>query len=241
MAKRFFSSIISLLLFLALAANAKAQQESLIVYPPGFDIRREYPVVFIFPGVGGTSLELAQYLIQTNATSAEGLKEAFSRLLRGVYPRDFAQRGFILALPPEKADLAVGLEKILQDAEKRIFSDLDLFKAKYSLNVNKVIVSGFSLSGDISFALLLRNPKDFSGAVVMSSRCSYKGNLATLASKRLYLTMGERDPRKDAMKQVKAALDKYKIANKMVIIPKRDHFPPPVEEFLSGVAFSSGE
>ncbi|NBF39418.1 MAG: hypothetical protein GVY14_03285, partial [Spirochaetes bacterium] len=65
----------------------------------------------------------------------------------------------------------------------RIF-ELDSVLENYSADPDRIYLGGYSLGGDLSWALSVRNPELFAGAVIAGSRTSYPVDTATLETLR---------------------------------------------------------
>jgi formylglycine-generating enzyme required for sulfatase activity len=114
-------------------------------------------------------------------------------------------------------------------------------KHQSKINEKRTMLAGFSLGGDVSFALTLRNPDRFAGALIMSSGMNYRSPryFERLRGKqtRLYLTMGSVDGRLNGMQKSKNMLDQYGIKTEMKVIAGQGHEPPPRDEFVKGMQF----
>lgn len=82
--------------------------------------------------------------------------------------------------------------------EKRLMTDLPEILKAYPVDRNRIYISGYSLGGDLSWALLIRQKELFAGALIIGSRCSYVPNSKDLKylkqhGRRFVLLMGDRD------------------------------------------------
>jgi predicted esterase len=167
----------------------------------------------------------------------------FEKWLRRSFalPQDLQKYAFILALVEGEGSLAPGFDTLLAQTEKKIVEDIETLKHQSKINENRIMLAGFSLGGDMSFALTLRNPDRFAGALIMSSEMNYRSPryFERLRGKktRMYLTMGSVDGRLSGMRKSKNMLDQYGIKAEMKIITGQGHEPPPREEFLKGMQF----
>jgi predicted esterase len=114
-------------------------------------------------------------------------------------------------------------------------------RQQYKIDERRILLAGFSLGGDVSFALTLRNPDRFAGALIMSSGMNYRNPryFEGLRGRqtRMYLTMGSLEHRLSGMQKSKSMLDQYGIKTAMKIIPGQEHELSPGEEFLHGMQF----
>lgn len=121
--------------------------------PRGYDGDREYPVIVFLPFTGGSA-------------------EDFYRRIEGELPSDQA----ILLLPegrPVREDYLPDFISFVQWYEERLLADLDRLEREHRVRSDAVVMAGFSLGGDVAWALLLRNPERFRGAVMAGTRTSY--------------------------------------------------------------------
>ncbi|MEL6456377.1 MAG: hypothetical protein AAFQ40_16890, partial [Cyanobacteria bacterium J06623_5] len=92
---------------------------------------------------------------------------------------------------------------------------LDPIAAKYNVDPNQMVIGGFSLGGDLSWALSLRNPGLFSGAIVLGSMSTYRDeqNARLLADRdfRYFMVMGGYDSNRSSMYSALDTLDDHAI------------------------------
>jgi predicted esterase len=206
---------ILMIIILVLAANIHLYSQSAgchSVLPQGYDSTKKYPIVFVLPGMGGG------YPSVPNAVNG---------------------RSFILSEVQGTESLAGGFDKTIERGEKAILMELARLKSTYSIDTNNVLLVGFSLGGDITFAVSLKNPRLINGAFIMSARSTFRAKPETLkgSSLRVYFTVGGADPRKKSVEQAKDFLFKAGISTAMDIMPKLSHTPPPDNLVLKGLNF----
>lgn len=220
----------------ALAAfpAALTAQQSTMLLPPDYKADGKYPVMVLLPGAGQSASGLAEFFF--SGADAD-MQSGFAQALK----QSPATPAFVLVLPPGQASLATGLEKSIAQAEQLIFSDLPLIRAKYAIDTARVAVAGFSLGGDVSFALALRHATRLAGAVVMSSRATYRGKglIDSLAQKpvRFAFTMGALDERQKEMEKARQTLAQKGVPVQMTLVPEKRHQTPPLTDFLNAVRF----
>ena len=212
---------------------------TIVVFPDGYRADGKYPVVYLLPYTGGTAAGL---LSMWAGWQKEPVETKFQKLLKILYPADDERqrKGFIAVLPPEKGHLDGdgswdGFQITIDRWEKKIKGDLATFIPTYGIDPKKVVVAGFSLGGDLSWALPIRNPDLFAGAVVMGSHCSYGWDLdwrrdqgiAKLGKNgfRFVLTMGENEDgfRVEGFNEGKARLEESDIAFIYKAVPNKAH------------------
>src|SRR5206468_3994072 len=64
--------------------------------------------------------------------------------------------------------------RTIERYERQLRADLDLLAATH-VDTSRVVLAGFSMGGDLAWALAVRNAARVKGAVVMGSRMSYRG------------------------------------------------------------------
>jgi len=241
---------------------------TVIVFPDGYSADRQYPLVYLLPYTKGTAAGLLSMWV---GWQKEPVEVKFQKLLKTLYPTtDERQRKeFIAVVPPEvghvDGDDWNGWEITIDRWEKKIMADLDAFLPTYGIDPRKIVLVGFSLGADLSWALPFRNTELYAGAVVMGSHCSYgfdepvsdmdeKGNLAVSWHKgptverlekngfRFVLTMGanEDDSRVTNFNEGKARLELSKIKYLYKVVPNKAHHaatPDILKESLDYILF----
>ena len=183
-----------------------------VVLPPGFNTRRKYPVWIVLPDTGGTTTEmLKNYLGWRKDLNFE---QKFRLFLRYLYPNAKVRerKKFVIFLPAgrgSKRDHSWrGFERAMQRYEARAKAFLRKYGAKLNLDRSRVVIGGHSLGGDMGWALPLRNPRMFSGAIVMGSRASFRkdDSLRILKQRRFryFFSIGARDQQVRKAGQAKA-------------------------------------
>jgi len=115
---------------------------------------RSYPVFVVLPPTLGTAELFAPRI---------GLDPA-------------VQESFILVFPagrPRSEDYLPDFLMFVRWYEARLLLDLERVFSEYPADRQRVYLGGYSLGGDLSWALSARNPELISGAVISGSRTSY--------------------------------------------------------------------
>lgn len=99
---------------------------------------------------------------------------------------------------PEIKDYLPDFFSYLQWFEKRLMTDLNQMLKDYPIDPNQIYISGFSLGGDLSWALMIRHKELFAGVLILGSRCSYVPTQKDLIylkehKRRIVLLMGDKD------------------------------------------------
>ena len=199
---------------------------SQLLLPPSAD--GSLPLVVLFPYTGGTAADLMRW--------------NFPKGLQGDYALLLAQgRGSAddYLNPPTWA-------RTVQRYDAALHDDLSELAAISGLDTTRVVLSGFSMGGDLAWALALRNPQRISGALIMGSRLSYRAGAAmqnqAARGVRYYFTMGDRENagRVQGMNAARELLDAAKIPYQFIEL-KGEHVPAPPEVFEQGLYYLFNE
>jgi pimeloyl-ACP methyl ester carboxylesterase len=161
------------------ARPARAAGAGRVLLPEDYDDSRRYPVVVLLPASNGSAEALLRY-----------------------YPAPPDVIVLVAAGVGTPADYASGASwsRTIERYERQLRADLAALRSARRVDTTRVVLAGFSMGGDLAWALALRNPRLVGGAVVMASRASYRGrpeDLRALARRgaRFYFTMGEEEDR----------------------------------------------
>lgn len=235
-------------------APAGAAATGLVVLPPDYDPSRAYPVVEILPPTGNTAGTLFQIYL-----SRVGL----GRLYRDPPERQLAALQPYLvpgagagAAPPFLVILASGRgstddyhtaaawSRTIARYERQVRADLRALAARYRVDTTRFVVAGFSMGGDLAWALALRNPGLLRGAIVMASRASYRPlegdpGTAALQRSRFFLTMGAADDgtRRRMARAAAAMLEGARVPYRFRMIEGEGHAPAPIPTFAEALRF----
>jgi predicted esterase len=134
--------------------------DSRVLLPDEYDPQRSYPLIITLPWTGGSSEEFLAY-----------------------YRRVFADVQAIFLLPPGRPQRSHYLPDFLSFVgwyDERILADLARVGRNYSVNPEAVYLMGYSLGGDLAWALINRHPRLFRGAAMFGTRSSYPSDPARL-------------------------------------------------------------
>lgn len=206
-----FILLLSLLTVATYSLHAQ-QSQCRTSIPQNYDSTKTYPVIFVLPGMGGGYPML---------------------------PAELNGQSFIIAEVQGTESLAGGFDKTIERGQAAILPELARLKSKYSLDTNKIILAGFSLGGDVAFAIALKYPQVFKGIFIMSSRSTSRVKAETIKGLpvKFYFTVGGSDPRRKEVEQAKEFLTKAGISTAMDVIPKMSHMPPPDNFIVRGLSF----
>ncbi|MEL6552223.1 MAG: alpha/beta hydrolase-fold protein [Cyanobacteria bacterium J06621_11] len=171
-----------------------------VILPPGYQADRAYPALVLMPYTDRTALHMFNW----------GIYDAYQRR---------QENSFVIIMPPGQGSSAnwsgYGWESLVNEYEQYVHQSLDPIAAKYNVDPNQMVIGGFSLGGDLSWALSLRNPGIFSGAIVMGSMSNYRNtqNAQLLAASdfRYFMVMGGYDGNRGSMYNALDALDQHAI------------------------------
>lgn len=168
---------------------------------PSSTSRKPIPVVFVFPAMQGDAVSLRKDMIGDDAI-----------IVRFAEPKT--------TFPTFGATL--------QKAEFQIATELEKLKEHYTIDTTKIICCGFSLGGDVAFALALRHVVPVTHVLIMGSRCTYRVQQIEprVQQTRFAFLVGEKDERKQ---QHNEAIN-YLLANNCRVyrstVPKIAHSVP---------------
>ena len=170
-----------------------------VILPPGYDERKTYPALVLMPYTDRTALHMFNW----------GMYEAYHQV----------EESFVIIMPPGQGSSANwsgwGWEALVEDYESYIQQDLMPVVDKYAVDPEQLVIGGFSLGGDLSWTLSLRNPEMFTGAIVMASMSNYRDpqNATALADNdfRYFMVMGGYDGNRGSMYDALDTLDNHDI------------------------------
>ncbi|OGT94909.1 MAG: hypothetical protein A2083_07335 [Gemmatimonadetes bacterium GWC2_71_9] len=238
------------------AGAALRAQESAIILPATYDPTRSHPIVILLPFTSGNAGRLLSGYVSQAVRDAGGASSDVSgidALLDRFYPGGAGREelAFILACGFGHAeDYATedAWSATIVRCEDEILADLGVHAAHYSLDTTRVVLAGYSMGGDLAWALTLRNPRRFLGAIVMGSRASYRtaaARMAALATRdaRITFTLGdhEEEVRLSGARAAAALLERHGVAHRHVLVPGSGHDPAPLTEFGQALRFVLGE
>lgn len=171
-----------------------------VILPPGYQSNRTYPALVLMPYTNRTALHMFNW----------GIYDAYHRRTAD---------SFVIIMPPGQGSPAnwsgSGWEALVNEYEAYVQQDLTPLVQKYHLDPDQIAIGGFSLGGDLSWTLSLRNPGIFSGAIVMGSMSNYRDrqNAQQLASKdfRYFMVMGGYDGNRGSMHNALKVLNRNNI------------------------------
>ena len=175
-----------------------------VILPPGYDASRSYPALVLMPYTDRTALHMFNW----------GIYDAYQHS-----GGNSSENAFVIIMPPGQGSSAnwsgAGWESLVNEYEAYVQQTLDPIAAKYNVDPNQMVIGGFSLGGDLSWTLSLRNPGLFSGAIVMGSMSNYRdaqsARLLASSDFRYFMVMGGYDGNRSAMYSALDTLDTHDI------------------------------
>ena len=233
------ASFVTLILLACLVAPAAAwgttvqrrpaylDQSSRVVLPVGYSPRRSYPVFIPLPPTGTSSLLMARSL--------------------GLDPE--RQTEFILLLPPgrpQRTEYLPDFIRFVEWYEARVLEDLVRLFETHSADEARVYLGGYSLGGDLSWALAARNPDRFAGAVMAGTRASYPVSAEALARMHetgfrgaLLIGGSEETARYSGINHVRSRFERSAVSHSYTEY-RGGHTMPPRTALQEQVAFVTG-
>jgi predicted esterase len=224
-----------------------------VVLPPDYDPGHAYPVVEILPATGSTAATLLQmFLVRVGLGryADEPPERQVAELRPYLFPgTGRARRGVILILARGRGSsddyrTPQAWARTIARYERQVLADLSAVAATHRVDTARQVVAGFSLGGDLSWAIALRHPQVLRGAIVMASRVSYRPDRAEAgavarAGVRFFLTMGDADDRirQRMAREAAETLDSWGVPHRLEILHGAGHEPAPPDVFARALDF----
>jgi pimeloyl-ACP methyl ester carboxylesterase len=230
-------------------ATLPAPAPGVVLLPPRYDPAQPIPVVIILPATYEGAARLLEH-VGMRSVSEASLQREFEALVNRLLPGGGASgRGFAAILVSgsgHPTDYITGeaWSRTIQRYEQQALADLATFASRHRLDTTRVVLAGWSMGGDLAWALALRNPSRFRGAIVMGSRASYRPRPAdhrALAERgmRFFFAIGEAEENVRLVGARAAArfLEQLGVEHRYREIPGAWHSPAPPEMFAEALAF----
>lgn len=197
-----------------------------VIVPANYRSDRDYPLYVLLPATGFPAA-------------------SFRHVLRHDLPASDA----IVLLPaggPTRAQYLPDFVAFVGWFEQRLLQDIAAVRARYSIDSRSIVLAGHSLGGDLGWALMLRNPELFTGAVMAGTRASYRppeGALDTLAQRntRMVFVVGRREAqvRADGLRAAAAAAESAGVRTRVRVVAG-GHTYGPNDQFAEHIRWVSG-
>lgn len=207
---------------------------SIFLYPENYDPTKKYPVLIALPATfSDGDFHFGRYMDDFWRDDNTAVKQRkFREYLKMVYPnpQDREKHAFIAMITTGEGSTAdhswQGFSNCIDRYDLHIQTNL---KRLPSADLDRLYLSGFSLGGDLSWALLNRYPNKFKGVIAAGTRCSAT-KLPSLPKMkangvRIYFGMGEKE-RSDRIKGMEWAVGsakKHQITHIYYRIPGAEH------------------
>jgi hypothetical protein len=221
-----------------------------IILPSNYDNSKSYPLVIFMPFTGGTGQDYFEgYLYEIgqpteNTISNKSLDNIISGLSENGYPKN---KEFIALLLPEAGSTKdhswQGFTACIYRHENRILTDIDYYSSLYSIDKSNVVLAGFSLGGDLSWAISQRYPSRIKGIIISGTRCGYyeNGSMTKLKdnSFKAFIAMGrsEAKVRLDGAMAASNKLNNASVSRIFEYIENADHTPTTFSQLRSALDY----
>jgi hypothetical protein len=199
-----------------------------------------------------TDAELNEYIDSEEQKKLANRKEPsesenFDFFLQSLFGEDAQKKSFITLIPDGYGSTNdhswEGFEACIFRYENKILSDIEVISQKYNIDKSKIILVGYSLGGDLSWAISQRYPEKFKGAIISGSRCGYaeKGMMQRQAKQgvKYYIAMGEyeTETRMKGAKYAITLLNNTGIKNQFKTISSVEHEATTYEQLKEALNF----
>lgn len=172
-----------------------------ILLPPEYDESKKYPLLVFLPPTYLTAKDLFLSYTMGAKYYKSDIKGMFEQMYDDTDERK--RKSFIVMLPKgegtAKENSYLGFQAAIHRYENRILKDIEQYKDEYNIDTDKVVLVGFSLGGDLAWAITNRYPERFAGAIISGCMCDYWEQDGTdrIADTGLkyYFVMGDRELR----------------------------------------------
>lgn len=117
------------------------------------DPSKKYPLIVWLPWTGSPA---ERYYNETKTMT--GLQNYFALLPQG---------------DAKSSEYLPDFYCFIQWFEKRLLTDIKQIAKQYPVDTSKIYLTGFSVGGDLGWALMIRQKSIFAGAFIQGTRCSY--------------------------------------------------------------------
>lgn len=228
----------------------KTEPRAVLLVPPEYRKSRSYPVLTVLPYTGGTARNFLEFYLFSEFNPRRSMQRKWVKTLRTRYPNRAVrrERSYFILVPFGKGTSrdhsARGFANAMLRYEKRINRGLTRAARKYPIDRRRVVLAGHSLGGDLTWALTLRSPRRYIGAVVSGSRTSYpeNGRLKLLGKRnfRYFFSMGELERRDRLMGLSRNLYKLYRsgVNYRVYKAPGVGHKPPSRAGLFKAIEFA---
>jgi len=196
-----------------------------VIFPDRYDAGRRYDVVVMLPASNGTAEAMRRSYPDVGnviviLAAGEGTTDDYRT--NGIWARTIARY------------------------EGQLLADLEALEARH-VRIGRVVLAGFSMGGDLAWALAVRNAARVDGAVVMGSRMSYRGPPGDVHDLRAHhvriaILMGRDDQsvRRRGAQAAERLLKSSGVATRRREVRGLGHMRAPAGDFRQALRFALG-
>lgn len=217
-------------------------EPSIIVAPSTLTKKDKCAVLFVLPFTGGVSSKFMRVYFNDWNSYARWQYD-YDLFLKKLSPTIPIILVMVSGYTSKQDHTASGFANAIARFDSQIKQDIALLEKKYSIDKSRFYLTGFSLGGDLSWAISQKNPGMFKGAVVAGTRCGYRTNSGFTTQKKnnfkVYLASGQLESPVvvKGIEQAKSDLTNYGIEHMYYEIPSVGHKMLPEEKFLEALRF----
>ncbi|MEZ6242997.1 MAG: alpha/beta hydrolase-fold protein [Phycisphaerales bacterium] len=202
---------------------AAEEADLLTILPPGYDPQVAAPLVIVLHGSGGRPEPVAE-----------------------VHKKAAGEVGAIIVAPSALRPLGDGFNWTFRDeAEWMVLHTLERAAAEHTIDMDKVVVAGFSQGANMALEVGLKHPEKFAGIIATSGH--WQPAIMTIPEEgkrpRVQLLIGGDDEWAWTFKEARGALSGAGVESRLEIVPGVGHaYPPNSDERLErALRFVLGE
>ena len=217
-------------------------EPSIIVRPSTLSKKDKCAVLFVLPFTGGVSSKFMRVYFNDWNPHAKWQAD-FDLFMSKLAP---ATPTILVMVSGNTSKLdhdALGFASAVVRFDAQIKKDLAVLEKKYSIDKSRLYLTGFSLGGDLSWAISQKNHGMFKGAVVAGTRCGYRSTIGFEIQKKndfkIYIASGQLESPVilKGIDQAKTDLTNFGIEHMYYEIPNMGHKMLPEEKFLEALRF----
>lgn len=217
-------------------------EASIIIPPPSLSKKEKCAVLFVLPFTGGVSSKFMRVYFNDWNPYAQWQAD-YNLFLSKLNPVTPTFLVMVSGFTSRQDHDAKGFANAIARFDAQIKKDLQLLEKNYAIDKSKLYLTGFSLGGDLSWAISQKNPGMFKGAVVAGTRCGYRSNNGLSAQKKndfkVYIACGQLESAVivKGVEQAKNELANFGIEHVYYEIPGVGHKMLSEEKFMEALRF----
>lgn len=193
--------------------KAKADKAKVItVAPPGLDANKAVPLVVALHGYGSDANDIATTW-----------REAAGRI------------GAVLIAPQALQPAGNGFSwGVVEQGEFLVLRAIEKARTEFNIDPKRIVVTGFSQGGGMSYTMALRHPEMFAGVIPVAGYYEHRVDPipATAGAKlpRFFIMVGEKDDAVEINQEAAKRLEAIGVPMELRVYPKLGHRFPPERE-----------